>query len=220
MDPANAARPADRAGAALPTGPADRAGAALRAGFAVPGPSAAKCRIREILGRIGDKWSLFVIFRLGDGPQRFTTLKRAVDGISQRMLTVTLRGLERDGIVSRTMYPVMPPRVDYALTPLGHTLLDAVGALMAWVDEHLPEVDAARDAYDARATDDGPPLPVPAPDGPQHILGGTYRPVLPGSLASLVPAEPHSTPQEAAVRIKPADTGKTEPIPDWHRSGG
>jgi DNA-binding HxlR family transcriptional regulator len=63
----------------------------------------------------------------------------------------TLRGLERDGIVSRTMYPVMPPRVDYALTPLGHTLLDAVGALMAWVDEHLAEVDAARDAYDTRA---------------------------------------------------------------------
>jgi DNA-binding HxlR family transcriptional regulator len=112
----------------------------------------AKCRIREILDRIGDKWSLFVIFRLGDGPQRFTALKRTVDGISQRMLTVTLRGLERDGIVSRTMYPVMPPRVDYALTPLGHTLLDAVGALMAWADEHLAEVDAARDGYDARAT--------------------------------------------------------------------
>jgi DNA-binding HxlR family transcriptional regulator len=137
-------------------------------GFAVPGPSTAKCRIREILGRIGDKWSLFVIFRLGEGPQRFTALKRAVDGISQRMLTVTLRGLERDGIVSRTMYPVMPPRVDYALTPLGHTLLDAVGALMAWVDEHLPEVDAARDAYDARATGDDPELPVPAPDGPRR----------------------------------------------------
>lgn len=108
-----------------------------------------KCRVREILGRVGDKWSLFVIFRLGDGPQRFTALKRSVEGVSQRMLTVTLRGLERDGIVSRTMYPVMPPRVDYALTPLGHTLLDAVGALMAWADEHLAEVDAARAAYDA-----------------------------------------------------------------------
>ena len=147
----------------------------MPAGVAVPGPSAAKCRIREILGRIGDKWSLFVIFRLGDGPQRFTTLKRAVDGISQRMLTVTLRGLERDGIVSRTMYPVMPPRVDYALTPLGHTLLDAVGALMAWVDEHLPEVDAARDAYDAardtydaRATGGDSGLPAPPSNGLQH----------------------------------------------------
>jgi DNA-binding HxlR family transcriptional regulator len=119
---------------------------------AVPGKPAVKCRVREVLGRIGDKWSIFIIFSLGNGPQRFTTLKRAIDGISQRMLTVTLRGLERDGIVSRTMYPVMPPRVDYALTPLGHTLLDAVGALMAWADEHLAEVDAARDAYDARSS--------------------------------------------------------------------
>ena len=132
---------------------------------AEPGVSVAKCRVREILGRIGDKWSLFIIFRLGDGPQRFTSLKRAVDGISQRMLTVTLRGLERDGIVSRTMYPVMPPRVDYALTPLGHTLLDAVGALMAWADEHLAEVDAARDAYDARSSSGVPEMPAPAASG-------------------------------------------------------
>jgi DNA-binding HxlR family transcriptional regulator len=159
-------------GSAVAAGVAVPGGSAVAAGVAVPGPSAAKCRIREILGRIGDKWSLFVIFRLGDGPQRFTTLKRAVDGISQRMLTVTLRGLERDGIVSRTMYPVMPPRVDYALTPLGHTLLDAVGALMAWVDEHLPEVDAARDAYDARATGADPGVPVPASIGLQHDSRG------------------------------------------------
>jgi DNA-binding HxlR family transcriptional regulator len=177
MDPVNAAGPADLAGAAMSAGSAAMAESA--AGWSavpgesvVPGPSAGKCRIREILGRIGDKWSLFVIFRLGDGPQRFTTLKRAVDGISQRMLTVTLRGLERDGIVSRTMYPVMPPRVDYALTPLGHTLLDAVGALMAWVDEHLPEVDAARDAYDARSPGGDPELPVPAPRGRQSDLQG------------------------------------------------
>ena len=109
------------------------------------------CRIREILERVGDKWSLQVIFHLGDGPQRFTSLKRSIDGVSQRMLTVTLRGLERDGIVSRTMYPVIPPRVEYALTPLGATLLDAVGALVSWADAHLAEVDAARAAYDARA---------------------------------------------------------------------
>ncbi len=164
MDRANAAGAAELAGDALPAGSAVIAWP-VAGGPAVP--SAAKCRIREILGRIGDKWSLFIIFQLGDGPQRFTALKRAVDGISQRMLTVTLRGLERDGIVSRTMYPVMPPRVDYALTPLGHTLLDAVGALMAWVDEHLPEVDAARDAYDARASGGDPELPVPAPRGLQ-----------------------------------------------------
>jgi DNA-binding HxlR family transcriptional regulator len=109
------------------------------------------CRIREILERVGNKWSLQVIFHLGDGPQRFTSLKRSIDGVSQRMLTVTLRGLERDGIVSRTMYPVIPPRVEYALTPLGATVLDAAGALVSWADAHLAEVDAARAAYDTRA---------------------------------------------------------------------
>jgi DNA-binding HxlR family transcriptional regulator len=109
-----------------------------------------RCRVREILERVGDKWSLQVIFYLGDGPRRFTALRRGIDGISQRMLTVTLRGLERDGIISRTMYPVMPPRVDYELTPMGGTLLDAVGAIIEWADQHLAEVDAARQAYDAR----------------------------------------------------------------------
>jgi DNA-binding HxlR family transcriptional regulator len=113
---------------------------------------AGKCRVREILDRVGDKWSLFVIFRLGDGPQRFTELKRSVDGISQRMLTVTLRGLERDGIVTRTVYPVMPPRVDYELTKMGQSLLDAVGSLMAWADAHLDDVDAARAEYDVRTS--------------------------------------------------------------------
>jgi DNA-binding HxlR family transcriptional regulator len=110
------------------------------------------CPIREILERVGDKWSLQVIFHLGDGPQRFTGLKRSIDGVSQRMLTVTLRGLERDGIVSRTMYPVIPPRVEYELTPLGETLRDAASALVSWADAHLAEVDAARAAYDARAS--------------------------------------------------------------------
>ena len=110
-----------------------------------------RCRVREILDRVGDKWSLFVVFSLRDGPQRFTALKRSVDGISQRMLTVTLRGLERDGIVTRTMYPVMPPRVDYELTKMGQALMDAVGSLMAWADAHLDDVDAARQAYDERA---------------------------------------------------------------------
>jgi DNA-binding HxlR family transcriptional regulator len=130
-------------------GPATASGATGNNGGA-PGVTLTRCRVREILERVGDKWSLFVISCLGDGPKRFTALKRSVDGISQRMLTVTLRGLERDGIVSRTMYPVMPPRVDYELTPLGRTLLDAVGALMTWADAHLDEVDAARAAYDAR----------------------------------------------------------------------
>ena len=131
-----------------------------------PGVTLTRCRVREILERVGDKWSLFVISCLGDGPKRFTAVKRSVDGISQRMLTVTLRGLERDGIVSRTMYPVMPPRVDYELTPLGRTLLDAVGALMTWADAHLDEVDAARAAYDARTVAWSPPTAPARPRPP------------------------------------------------------
>lgn len=114
----------------------------------IPPPGA--CRASEILGRVGDKWSLQVIFSLGEETRRFTDLKRGIEGISQRMLTVTLRGLERDGIITRTMYPVIPPRVDYALTPMGRTLLDAIGALVNWADSHLPEIGAAQAAYDAR----------------------------------------------------------------------
>jgi DNA-binding HxlR family transcriptional regulator len=118
---------------------------------ALPPPGA--CQASEVLGRVGDKWSLQVIFALGEGTRRFTDLKRGIGGISQRMLTVTLRGLERDGIVTRTMYPVMPPRVDYALTPMGATLLAAASTLIGWVHEHLDEIEAARTAYDAREQD-------------------------------------------------------------------
>jgi len=108
------------------------------------------CRAREVLQRVGDKWSMLVIDLLGQGTMRFTELHRAVDGITARMLTVTLRGLERDGIVTRTIHPVIPPRVEYALTPMGRTLLDAIGQLVSWADSHLPEIEAARAAYDAR----------------------------------------------------------------------
>jgi DNA-binding HxlR family transcriptional regulator len=113
-------------------------------------PPTVTCQARDILGRIGDKWSLYVIFVLGDRTLRFTELKRGVEGISQRMLTVTLRGLERDGIVSRTVYPVVPPRVEYALTPMGRTLLDTVGTLVRWADDHVALIERARTAYDAR----------------------------------------------------------------------
>jgi len=112
------------------------------------GPST--CRAREVLQRVGDKWSVLVIDLLGQGTKRFTELHRAVDGITARMLTVTLRGLERDGIVTRTIHPVIPPRVEYALTPMGRTLLDTIGQLVTWTDSHLPEIEAARAAYDAR----------------------------------------------------------------------
>ncbi|HUF28741.1 MAG TPA: helix-turn-helix domain-containing protein [Gemmatimonadaceae bacterium] len=113
--------------------------------------TATNCRAREMIVRVADKWSMYVIHVLAEsGPIRFSELRRRVDGVSQRMLTVTLRGLERDGLVSRTMYPEVPPRVEYALTPLGATLREIVGALIEWSGAHLAEVDAARARYDAR----------------------------------------------------------------------
>lgn len=108
------------------------------------------CRVRDVLNRIGDKWSLTVIHELAWGTKRFTELRRDIDGISQRMLTVTLRALERDGLVNRTIYPTVPPRVDYELTDLGRTLLDTICQLMAWTVEHLEDIDRARERYDAR----------------------------------------------------------------------
>ena len=111
----------------------------------------ANCHAKEMLARIGDKWSVYVIHVLGDaGTLRFNELRGRVDGISQRMLTVTLRGMERDGLVKRTVYPEVPPRVEYALTPLGKTLRQIVRGLVEWSGAHLQEVDAARAAYDAR----------------------------------------------------------------------
>src|SRR4029077_10253494 len=120
----------------------------------------ANCHAREMLARVGDKWSVYVIHVLGDaGTLRFNELRSAVDGISQRMLTVTLRGMERDGLVMRKVYPEVPPRVEYALTPLGQTLRRLVGGLVAWSGPHLAEVDAARAEYDAR---NGKPAKAPS----------------------------------------------------------
>ena len=112
------------------------------------------CRLRDLLDRIGDKWSLLVVELLGEGTRRFTELKRDIDGISQRMLTRTLRQLERDGLVSRTVHPVVPPRVDYALTPLGAILLEAIGPLVAWTRTHRGEIVTARATYDAASDDE------------------------------------------------------------------
>jgi DNA-binding HxlR family transcriptional regulator len=112
--------------------------------------TATNCVAREMLVRVADKWSMYVIHVLADaGPLRFNELRRRIGGVSQRMLTVTLRGLERDGLVRRTMYPEVPPRVEYALTPLGATLRKIVRALIEWSGAHLAEVDAARARYDA-----------------------------------------------------------------------
>ena len=111
----------------------------------------ANCRAHEMLARIGDKWSVYVIHVLADaGTLRFGELLRRVDGVSQRMLTVTLRGLERDGLVTRVLHPEVPPRVEYSVTPLGATLRDLVRKLVSWSGAHLLEVDAARARYDQR----------------------------------------------------------------------
>ena len=99
---------------------------------------------------MADKWSLLVVSTLGDGPRRFTELKRGIDGISQRMLTVTLRSLERDGLLTRTVYEVMPPHVSYRLTPMGADLLQAAAPLIEWSTRNRPRIDAARAEYDAR----------------------------------------------------------------------
>ena len=116
---------------------------------AAGGPSS--CRAREIiLQRVGDKWSVQVIDLLRQDTMRFTELHRSINGITPRMLTVTLRGLERDGIVTRTIHPVIPPRVDYALTAMGRTLLDTIGQLVDWADSHVAEIEAARAVYDAK----------------------------------------------------------------------
>jgi DNA-binding HxlR family transcriptional regulator len=109
--------------------------------------------IAPIFARIGDKWSMLVILILASGPRRFNELKRAVSGISQRMLTLTLRGLERDGLVSRTVFPTIPPRVDYELTPLGHSMREPVIQLGDWASSHLAEIERARKAFDSRDAD-------------------------------------------------------------------
>ncbi|MDP4500343.1 winged helix-turn-helix transcriptional regulator [Nonomuraea turcica] len=108
------------------------------------------CEVRQILDRIADKWSLLVIALLDCQSLRFSQLRREIDGVSQRMLSVTLRHLERDGLVSRKVHPVVPPRVDYALTPLGRTLHQTIKSLVTWTEEHQAEIASARAEYDAR----------------------------------------------------------------------
>jgi DNA-binding HxlR family transcriptional regulator len=110
------------------------------------------CEVRDLLDRLGDKWSLLVVELLGGDVRRFSELRREIDGISQRMLTLTLRQLERDGLVTRTVHPVVPPRVDYELTALGASLLDAVAPLVTWARRHRDEIAGARAGYDRTAT--------------------------------------------------------------------
>ena len=107
--------------------------------------------VREVLSRVGDKWSVLIVVVLGEGRRRFSELRRSIDGISQRMLTLTLKDLERDGLVTRTVHPTIPPRVEYDLTPLGRTLLDPIAALATWAAENKTAIHAAQARYDARA---------------------------------------------------------------------
>ncbi|CUU59063.1 transcriptional regulator [Frankia sp. CcI49] len=108
--------------------------------------------IRRILDRIGDKWALLVIATLHEQRMRFTHLQQRVPGISQRMLSLTLRNLERDGLVSRTSYPEVPPRVEYELTPMGRTLIEPAVALAEWAVEHDPDIGRSQRQYDSRQT--------------------------------------------------------------------
>ncbi len=116
------------------------------------------CRaIGDVLARVGDKWSVLVVSRLGDGPVRFNELRRSIGGISQRMLTLTLRGLERDGLITRTVFPTIPPRVDYALTALGRDLLNPVSALGSWAIRNQAKIARAREEFDGNCQAAGKP---------------------------------------------------------------
>jgi DNA-binding HxlR family transcriptional regulator len=124
--------------------------------FVPQGHTAEGCAtVREVLGRVGDKWSVLVIGMLGAGTHRFSELQRSIEGISQRMLTLTLRQLERDGLVERTVYPTIPPRVEYTLTPLGCTLLEPVMALAGWAETHRSDIETARRTFDTRRSTNG-----------------------------------------------------------------
>src|SRR5215469_8343279 len=114
------------------------------------------CRaVSDVLARIGDKWSVLVVTRLGERPLRFNELRRSIGGISQRMLTLTLRGLERDGLITRTLFPTIPPRVDYALTSLGRDLLEPVSALGAWAIRNQPKIVRAQEQFDGNCAASG-----------------------------------------------------------------
>ncbi|MGP3913664.1 winged helix-turn-helix transcriptional regulator [Nonomuraea sp. 10N515B] len=121
----------------------------LAAGSEAGGPDD-ECPLPEVLALIGGKWSAQVLVELGDGPRRFTQLERAIPGISRRMLTVSLRDLERNGLVTRTVYPDSPPRVEYATTPLIEDIREPLEALTAWARRAAPVITAARREYDNR----------------------------------------------------------------------
>jgi DNA-binding HxlR family transcriptional regulator len=117
----------------------------------VPSEEYDACPVTDVLRRVGDRWTLLILVLLGRRPHRFNELHRSVEGISQRMLTRTLRALERDGLAARTVYPTIPPSVEYDLTPLGRTLLNPLSALADWAVDHGEEIAIARDRHDAHS---------------------------------------------------------------------
>jgi DNA-binding HxlR family transcriptional regulator len=110
-----------------------------------------ECTAREVLDRVGGKWSIAIIVAAARGPARFTELERSIDGISRRMLALTLRNLERDGLLHRTVYATVPPKVEYVATDLAREIYDALVTLTTWAERHRAEITAARVAYDRRA---------------------------------------------------------------------
>jgi len=112
---------------------------------------AKNCPTRAVLNRIGDKWTALIMGVLEEGPRRFSEIQRRIGGISQKMLTQTLRNLERDGLVTRTVYPEVPPRVEYELTPLGETLTDALATIRHWAESNIDAVVEAQQSYDEKA---------------------------------------------------------------------
>src|SRR2546429_8247871 len=111
------------------------------------------CTVRQVLDRVGGKWSIGIIVAATQGPVRFTELERSIEGISRRMLTLTLRNLERDGLITRTVYPTVPPKVEYTATEVARELHDSLAALVGWAERHRGDIAAARTAYDARPAD-------------------------------------------------------------------
>jgi len=108
------------------------------------------CPVREVLDRVAGKWSILIVVTVAPGPVRFTELERAIEGISRRMLTLTLRNLERDGLLTRTVHPTVPPKVEYELTPIARELYESLLSLTDWAERHRATITAARQAYDAR----------------------------------------------------------------------
>jgi DNA-binding HxlR family transcriptional regulator len=145
----------------------------------LPDPATEDCRdLRSILALVADKWTVLIVVLLGDGPKRFNEIKRAVGGISQRMLTFTLRGLERDGLVTRTVFPTTPQRVDYELTKRGSTLWEAVEPLGLWARAHVSDILKSRQQFDEKVLDSGKhpsALPFPSRSGRASVNNRAHR---------------------------------------------